>query len=70
MGHFHLGFAKVSLIANVDDKSFSLIPEILYTGITNFEFRLRGGLIVGSHGSEYGEKQNDYGMDFRVRYYF
>ena len=60
----------VTLITNVDDKSFSLMPEISYTGITNFEFRLRGGPIVGTRGSEYGEKQNDYRIDFRIRYYF
>ena len=60
----------VTLITNIDDKSFSLMPEISYTGITNFEFRLRGGPIVGTRGSEYGEKQNDYRIDFRIRYYF
>jgi len=60
----------VTLIANVDDESFSLMPEISYTGITNFEFRLRGGPIVGTRSSEYGEKQNDYRIDFRMRYYF
>jgi len=60
----------VTLITNIDDKSFSLMPEISYAGITNFEFRLRGGPIVGTRGSEYGEKQNDYRIDFRIRYYF
>ena len=60
----------ITLIANVDDKSFSLMPEVLYTGITNLEFRLRGGPIVGTRGSEYGEKQNDFRIDFRIRYYF
>jgi len=60
----------VTLITNVDDKSFSLMPELSYTGITNLEFRLRGGPIVGVRSSEYGEKQNDYRIDFRMRYYF
>ncbi|MCX5814107.1 MAG: hypothetical protein NT178_16425, partial [Proteobacteria bacterium] len=60
----------ITLIADTDDKSFTLMPELLYTGITNFELRLRGGPIVGTRGSEYGEKQNDYRIDFRVRYYF
>ncbi len=60
----------ITMLANSDDKSFSLMPEIVYTGITNFEFRLRGGPIVGKSGSEYGEKQNDYRIDFRIRYYF
>jgi len=60
----------VTLIANADDKSCSLMPELLYTGITNLELRLRGGPIVGTRGTEYGEKQNDYRVDFRARYYF
>lgn len=60
----------ITLIANTDDKSFSLMSELLYTGITNLELRLRGGPIVGTRGSEYGEKQNDYRIDFRMRYYF
>jgi hypothetical protein len=60
----------ITLIANVDDKSFSLTPEVTYTGITNLELRLRTGIISGTKGSEYGEKQNDYRIDFRARYYF
>jgi len=60
----------ITLIANTDDKSFSVTPEIMYTGVTNLELRLRTGIIVGPKGSEYGEKQNDYRIDFRARYYF
>jgi hypothetical protein len=57
-------------IANMDDKSFSLAPELLYTGFTNWELRLRSIFIAGPKGSEFGEKQNDYRVDFRLRYYF
>jgi hypothetical protein len=60
----------VALMANMDDKSFSLTPELVYTGITNLELRFRTGLIVGSKDSEFGEKPNDYRVDFRIRYYF
>ncbi len=60
----------VTLITNLDDRSFSLTPEIMYTGFTNLELRLRTGFISGTRGSEYGEKQNDYRIDFRARYYF
>jgi hypothetical protein len=60
----------ITMIANMDDKSFSITPEFLYTGITNLELRLRTGVIVGSKGTEFGEKQNDYRVDFRIRYYF
>jgi hypothetical protein len=42
----------------------------LYTGITNLELRLKGTALVGQRGSEFGEKPNDYRIEFRVRYYF
>ena len=57
-------------IFNVNDKSFSLSPEFLYTGITNLELRLKTSFLVGESNSEYGEKQNDYRAEIRVRYYF
>jgi hypothetical protein len=60
----------ITMIANLDDKSFSLTPELLYTGITNLELRFRTAFISGSRGSEFGEKPNDYRVDFRIRYYF
>ncbi len=55
---------------NIHDGSFSLTPELLYTGFTNWEFRLRAGIIVGARNTEYGEKQNDYRIELRVGYYF
>jgi hypothetical protein len=60
----------LTTIMNVGDRSFSISPEFLYTGIKNWEFRLKGSALVGSHGTEYGEKPNDYRIEFRVRYYF
>jgi hypothetical protein len=57
-------------IMNMEDKSWSLTPELLYTGITNLELRLRSGFISGARNSEFGEKQNDYRVEFRVGYYF
>lgn len=55
---------------NTDDRSWSLTPELLYTGITNWEFRLRTGIISGTRNSDFGEKQNDYRIELRVGYYF
>jgi hypothetical protein len=60
----------ITLTANVNDRSFSLAPEIMYTGITNLELRLRTFILAGQKGSEFGEKQNDYRIDLRLRYYF
>jgi hypothetical protein len=57
-------------IVNLEDKSLSLSPEVLYTGFTNWEFRLKGTYLSGTGRSEYGEKPNDYRIELRVRYYF
>ena len=59
----------ITTIMNLD-RSLSISPELLYEGIKNWEFRLKGFAIVGSKGTEFGEKQNDYRIEFRVRYYF
>lgn len=61
---------SVTGILNIDDRSFTLSPEFLYTGITNLELRLKATFITGEILTEYGEKQNDYKAEFRVRYYF
>ena len=61
---------SVTCIYNTDDKSFSLSPELLYTGITNLELRLKASFIEGSENTDFGEKQNDYRAELRVRYYF
>jgi hypothetical protein len=60
----------VTWIFNADDRSFSVSPELLYTGITNLELRLKGTFLVGDDFSEFGEKQNDYRIELRARYYF
>ncbi len=60
----------VTSIVNVTDQSFSMAPEILYSPKTNLELRLRGTILTGSRHTEYGEKRNDYQVEFRVRYYF
>jgi hypothetical protein len=61
---------SITWILNMTDRSFSLSPELLYTGITNLELRLKVAFIAGERLSEYGEKQNDYRLETRVRYYF
>ena len=60
----------VTTIFNLDDKSLSLSPEFLYTGFTNWEFRLKATALVGREKTEFGEKQNDYRIELRVRFYF
>jgi hypothetical protein len=60
----------VTMIMNVKDRSFSATPELLYTGITNLELRLKAFFIVGGENTEFGEKQYDTRFEFRMRYYF
>lgn len=57
-------------VVNLDDQSFQLVPELLYRGITDMELRFRLNVPVGDELTEYGEKQNDYKAEFRVRYFF
>jgi len=57
-------------IMNLDDRSYSLTPELLYTGFTNWELRFRTAFIAGGRSTEFGEKQNDYRMELRIGYYF
>jgi hypothetical protein len=60
----------VTAIVNTDDQSFSVSPETVYTGFTNWELRLRFSWLQGQMYSEYGEKQNSNKVEFRVRYFW
>lgn len=61
---------SITVIRNLDDNSRSLSPELLFTGITNLELRLRLFFFSGSRLSNFGEKQNDRRIELRARYYF
>jgi hypothetical protein len=61
---------SVTLIANTGDRSFSLIPEVLYTGFKNLELRLRLALNRGNASTEYGEKPVRSRVELRARYFF
>jgi hypothetical protein len=60
----------VTTIVNVKDGSFTLVPELLYTGITNLELRLRVALTQGDALTEYGEKAASTRVELRIRYFF
>ena len=60
----------LTAIANLDDGSYSLSPELLYTGVTNLELRFKATLLSGDRYSEFGEKPNDAKYEIRLRYYF
>jgi len=63
-------YPSITSIFNITDQSFSLAPELLYTPITNLELRAKIALLVGQKGSDFGEKQNDFRLEFRGRFYF
>ena len=60
----------LTAIANLRDGSLSLAPELLYTGFTNLELRLKGTVTMGANQTEFAEKQNDARFELRLRYYF
>nr|MBF0223411.1 hypothetical protein [Desulfobulbaceae bacterium] len=60
----------VTAITNLDDGSYSVSPEAVYTGFTNWEMRLRFSWLNGDYNSEYGEKTNTNRAEVRLRYFF
>jgi hypothetical protein len=60
----------LQVLYNVDDHSFSVSPDVIYTGFKDLEFRLRATAPVGDPLTEWGEKPNDYKIELRARYYF
>lgn len=60
----------ITLMANLNDKSFSLTPELFYTGIRNVELRARVYWLNGGRASDFGAKQNSTRLEFYARFYF
>lgn len=60
----------LTLIANTDDRSYALIPELAYTGFDDLELRLRLALNRGDAATEYGEKPVRSRLELRLRYFF
>jgi hypothetical protein len=60
----------ITAITNVDDRSYSIAPELMYTGITNLELRLRLFFLHGGAQTDFGEKQNSHRIELRGRFYF
>jgi hypothetical protein len=60
----------LTAIINAEDQSYSISPEIAYTGVTNLDLRLKATVLAGDRLSEFGEKQNNWRAELRARYYF
>jgi hypothetical protein len=61
---------SLTLIANLADHSWTLTPELLYTGVTNLDLRLRAAWLKGGAGTEFDEKQNARRLELMARFYF
>ncbi len=61
---------SVTAIYNVEDRSYSVVPELLYTGYTNIELRARLFVLNGRRYTDFGEKQNTRRLELLARYYF
>jgi hypothetical protein len=57
-------------IVNLTDASLTVIPEIAYSPVTNLDLRIRTVFLLGKDRTDYGEKQNDYRVELRLRYHF
>ena len=65
--YLNIGFNS---IVNLHDKSYSITPEVSYSGYKNTEIRLRASFLQGDQLTEFGEKLNQKKLEFRLRYYF
>ena len=61
---------ELTTIVNARDGSLVLIPELTYSPMTNLELCLRALTFIGKPRTEYGEKQNDYRIEFRNWFHF
>ena len=59
-----------SAIVNVDDGSYSLLPEVQYKPTENLELRWLANIQRGGSWTEFGEKPADVRVELRARYYF
>lgn len=60
----------ITLIANANDRSYSVAPEVLYTGFNNVELRARAFFLGGGKYTEFGERVNSSRLELQARLYF
>jgi hypothetical protein len=60
----------LTTIANLDDHSWQLTPELLYTGWRNLELRARAVLLHGDALDEFGAKAASRRLEVSLRLYF
>jgi len=61
---------SITAMMNLQDRSYQITPELLYTGVKNFDLRLRFLMLHGASLTDFGEKQNSRKLEIYARYYF
>ena len=61
---------SITAMLNLQDHSYQLTPELMYSGVKNLDLRLRRFLLQGGTATDFGEKQNSRKIEAYVRYYF
>jgi hypothetical protein len=61
---------SLTAIVSVGDRSYSITPELLYTGIKNVELRARAIFLGGGDGTDFGERQNKRRIEVQARFFF
>lgn len=61
---------SVTAIVNLNDKSSSIAPELLYTGRDNLELRARAIFLQGGKGTDFGERFSERRIELLARIYF
>jgi hypothetical protein len=59
-----------SAIVNLDDGSYTVLPEVQYKATQTLELRWFASIQRGRSWTEFGEKQADLRLEVRARYYF
>ena len=62
--------AALTAITNIEDNSYLLTPELIYTGYKNTELRFRATTFQGAKKSEFGEKLYNCKLEARLRVFF
>ncbi|MBN2198240.1 MAG: hypothetical protein JW747_00150 [Candidatus Aminicenantes bacterium] len=60
----------VTVLCNLSDGSASWAPELAYTGMTNWEWRLKASVPTGRAGGEFREKRIRFRLELRARFFF
>lgn len=61
---------SLTIQTDLTDHSYTVLPELLYTGFKNVELRFRIQANIGPRLTEFGEKQASTRAELRIRYYF